>query len=299
MWLFWTTACLTAADKPEHLWDEDGDGFLAFEDCDDHNASVYPGAPEYCGDGIDSACDGDPTDAGIATFLGEEGLRDVSEELSSVGVLEIEESGSLYICEGSWIGQVKSRAEELVIYGGPGVVLDGNRGHAALVVESGITWAYDLEIRNGGGCVGSSVRVAQLDACTETYAALAPVDATLYLQDSLVLGGEDERGDASVLVVGGRLELSGTLVRSSQDHGVELIDGNLQCHGHSARAGVVDSKGWGAWMQGESLLRSNGCDWGQAGHENLGGDVWFEDHRYEAQDNAWFVCSVESGCLAQ
>ena len=40
--------------------DEDGDGYSADDgDCDDDNASVYPGAPEVDGDGVDSNCDGE------------------------------------------------------------------------------------------------------------------------------------------------------------------------------------------------------------------------------------------------
>ena len=46
--------------------DADGDGFAAEEDCNDNDASVYPGAAEVC-DGVDNDCDGqkdnDPTDA--------------------------------------------------------------------------------------------------------------------------------------------------------------------------------------------------------------------------------------------
>jgi hypothetical protein len=38
--------------------DADGDGFGADEDCNDANATVYPGAPELWYDGIDQACDG-------------------------------------------------------------------------------------------------------------------------------------------------------------------------------------------------------------------------------------------------
>jgi len=37
--------------------DKDGDGFLSPADCNDHNADVYPGAPEIC-DGLDNDCDG-------------------------------------------------------------------------------------------------------------------------------------------------------------------------------------------------------------------------------------------------
>lgn len=42
--------------------DYDQDGVLGAADCDDHNATVYPGAPEAC-DGIDNDCDGAIDDA--------------------------------------------------------------------------------------------------------------------------------------------------------------------------------------------------------------------------------------------
>lgn len=45
--------------------DEDGDGYIASSDCDDTNASAYPGAEELCNT-IDDDCDGD-TDESDAT----------------------------------------------------------------------------------------------------------------------------------------------------------------------------------------------------------------------------------------
>lgn len=38
--------------------DNDQDGFTTQQDCNDNDSSVYPGAPEICGDGIDQSCSG-------------------------------------------------------------------------------------------------------------------------------------------------------------------------------------------------------------------------------------------------
>jgi len=54
--------------KAESLFfrDFDNDGFWAYEDCDDTNNTVYPGAPEICDD-LDNNCDGD-IDEGLEQF---------------------------------------------------------------------------------------------------------------------------------------------------------------------------------------------------------------------------------------
>ncbi|MCO4748169.1 MAG: hypothetical protein KC912_25470 [Proteobacteria bacterium] len=36
--------------------DADGDGFTADEDCNDESADVFPGAPDFRGDGCDADC---------------------------------------------------------------------------------------------------------------------------------------------------------------------------------------------------------------------------------------------------
>jgi hypothetical protein len=43
---------------PGQATDGDGDGYKWCDECDDKNASVHPGAPEICGNGIDDNCNG-------------------------------------------------------------------------------------------------------------------------------------------------------------------------------------------------------------------------------------------------
>ncbi|MBN2798197.1 MAG: endonuclease [Deltaproteobacteria bacterium] len=47
------------SDLPCDQRDADEDGVDACTDCDDHDAAIFPGAPEIC-DGADSDCDGSP-----------------------------------------------------------------------------------------------------------------------------------------------------------------------------------------------------------------------------------------------
>jgi hypothetical protein len=58
-------------DGPDSsCWDHDGDGHPSIDcggdDCDDGDPAIYPGAPDTCGDGLDTNCDGlDPLGDGL------------------------------------------------------------------------------------------------------------------------------------------------------------------------------------------------------------------------------------------
>jgi len=65
--LFWSGSCSTkqaSNDTRDKTNDFDGDGWSSTEDCNDQDASVYPGAEEVC-DGIDQNCDGISDDAAV------------------------------------------------------------------------------------------------------------------------------------------------------------------------------------------------------------------------------------------
>ncbi|MBN2799176.1 MAG: putative metal-binding motif-containing protein [Deltaproteobacteria bacterium] len=55
-------------DRAEALQDQDGDGVLAGEDCDDHAPSVSPDADEVC-DGVDNDCDGEVDEDAVDRLL--------------------------------------------------------------------------------------------------------------------------------------------------------------------------------------------------------------------------------------
>jgi hypothetical protein len=78
--------------------DNDLDGWVAVAgggtDCNDNDASIYPGATEICGDGIDSNCDGDLVD-GFPDTDGDGTLDCVDTDDDNDGTLDVNDCAGL------------------------------------------------------------------------------------------------------------------------------------------------------------------------------------------------------------
>jgi hypothetical protein len=115
--------------------DEDGDGFEAEADCDDQDASIHPGAPEVCGDGVDQDCDG--ADAGYRSGTVKTGEAEllvyggdydrlgnsaaVVQGLAGTGTLRAlvgayaDGNGSVLLLDGSEVGELSASSVSRVV----------------------------------------------------------------------------------------------------------------------------------------------------------------------------------------
>ncbi len=163
--------------------DADGDGHSPLseggDDCDDADASVYPGAPEAC-DGIDTDCDGlaDPdlfflSADGVTTRL-DEGA-DFSRPASPAEIT-VEGDGSLHFCAaGTWYMALTASGGVIEIegLGREDTVLDGGGQVTPLTLSGGASVSVSgLTLTHGSAERGGGLRVMNGDASLRDVAVL-------------------------------------------------------------------------------------------------------------------------------
>ncbi len=142
-------------------------GYVADDtDCDDANATVYPGAPEAC-DGLDDNCDGLTTGA-CRRWLGDYGADDVDAQLSGLS--------------GAWVATGDLDGDGAVDVATGDGYSDGNLGVSWIV--GGVTRGSVLGEGDAFATVTGDVPLDQLG-----QVGGIPGDVTGDGQDDLVLGG--------------------------------------------------------------------------------------------------------------
>lgn len=170
---------LNEPDAPDaRTWypDADGDGFGGPDgeascgpipgsiedgtDCDDGDATVFPGAEERC-DGRQNDCDADwSSDAGRAHWVGADGVwTDVASALGAGGdalaASTWTDDGTLYVCEGTWTVELTLDANVSVVGVGD-VTLTGGSPTVRVQQDELMVELQSLTLQDGLTCDGDS-----------------------------------------------------------------------------------------------------------------------------------------------
>ena len=281
------------------------------DDCDDANAMVYPGSAELC-DGVDNDCDPTTLEAGLATFIDEDGVaHDYTSILagseSAVSTPVFDEPGSLMVCAGTWYTNLEIAADlDIIGVGGPtDVILDGGGQLSVVSVKTDALTVYisDLAIIHGdgdpsldpseqGAAYGGAVSCLGVEAPPEITlegvllsaneadngGAIAAFVCDIRLESSQITSNEADYG-GGIMVQGGELSLDDTVLdHNHAEYGgaILLLQSEGTCAGSTTgRAGFLANTAdgdAGGVLMYQSTLNSTHCDFGEPESESSAGE---------------------------
>ncbi len=206
-------------------------------DCDDGDATIHPGATEYC-DGVDEDCDGAINTAGTVTHFDSSAVpTDLTASFASgssrsAANVSLGDDGTVVFCDGTYYAHLEVTASSLYIMGLNGsdhTTISGDGSDTVLNISSnGAIDLYGLTITggdggNGGGLYADDPSLSLgITACDfESNQAvqgggLFVQDATLDLRDSTLLDNAASSDGGGLYQSGGIATLDTVLVEGNE-----------------------------------------------------------------------------------
>ncbi|MBX2798348.1 MAG: right-handed parallel beta-helix repeat-containing protein [Myxococcales bacterium] len=198
----WAVGCnggdtgLNPITTPDGAIDADQDGFVEDLDCNDADAEVFPGAPEFCGDGRITDCDRQTEDNTI-TMNGTEAFDDLQEALDAAPA-----DATLVVCPGTYLGNFRALdSVQLQSLSGADVTILQGAGEGPVFVARSDTTITGFTIQGGSAEEGGGVNL--LDA------------GDLTIEDSVIAGNSADNGGGIYVIDGSNVQLTGTVIRDN------------------------------------------------------------------------------------
>ena len=253
-------------------------------DCDDADASVYPGAVELCDDVQQDCSDAGWTrDVGVATFYPDGGgYEDWTADLASglYGATErivLDTVGELVICDGTWYVDLEVRSDDVTItglHGSADTILSGGDDTRVLgiVEESAKVKVRGLTMTEGNGCFGAVVSTMIVSSCSSKGGSgTTTTGSTLRLSDVRIENNNPPLlwiAWSMIYSTNGALELVDSTVANNTIVGIEVQGSSLHCTGDPKNDAGIWGNVAGVSMDGyadELLFESEGCDFDGTG----------------------------------